>query len=138
MDGSVIPTLARELRRHEQMGSEDSDPASGYEVWGLIRPKTGFKRAENTAIWLHIGLNDSEQRVLVTRDAYNFLSDYHNSPDETTSAVSIEGYTGTTYSLMINGDDQFKRTEYENIGHGVAAFPFKDPYLIEWLFRHSL
>ena len=94
--------------------------------------------AENTAIWLHIGLNDSEQRVLVTRDAYNFLSDYHNSPDETTSAVSIEGYTGTTYSLMINGDDQFKRTEYENIGHGVAAFPFKDPYLIEWLFRHSL
>jgi len=94
--------------------------------------------AENTVIWLHIGLNDTEQRVQVTREAYNFLSAYHNSPSETISAVPIEGYTGTTYSLMINGVDQFKRTEYENIGHGVAAFPFKDPYLIEWLFKHSL
>jgi predicted esterase len=94
--------------------------------------------AENTAMWLHIGLDDVPLRVDVTREAYNFLRDYHNSPGEKTEVVPIEGYTGKTYSLMLNGEDFIKRTEYENIGHGISAFPFKDPYLIEWLFRHSL
>lgn len=94
--------------------------------------------AENTAIWLHIGLDDTEVRVQVTRDAYNFLKDYHKNAIETTSAVPINGYKGTTYTLKINNDDQFKRTEYENVGHGIASFPFEDPYLIKWLFKQNI
>ncbi len=94
--------------------------------------------ADNTAIWLHIGLNDTQARVRVTREAYDFLKVHHSNPAESTTNVAIEGYTGTTYSLNISGDDMFKRTEYENVGHGVAVFPFSDPYLIEWLFRHLL
>jgi predicted peptidase len=94
--------------------------------------------AENTGIWLHIGLEDTEQRVQVTRDAFDFLKAYHPNAVETTSAVPIEGYTGLSYSLTLNNKKQFIRTEYEGVGHGVAAFPFKDPYLIEWLFALNL
>lgn len=94
--------------------------------------------AENTAMWLHIGLDDAQLRIDVTREAYNFLSEYHNHPQETTQAVPIEVYTGITYSLILSGEDFIKRTEYEDIGHGIYAFPFKDPYLIEWLFRQKL
>lgn len=94
--------------------------------------------AEKTAIWLHIGLNDTELRVTVTRDAYDFLKNYHKNAIETTSAVSIEGYKGTTYTLNINIDDRIKRTEYEDIGHDIVSFPFKDTYLIEWLFKQNL
>ncbi len=96
------------------------------------------KIADNTAIWIHIGLEDTEQRVQVTRDAYNFLRDYYVNPPETITEVPIDGYVGKTYSLLINGDDRFKRTEYKKVGHGVAAFPFKDPELINWLFSHTL
>ncbi len=94
--------------------------------------------ADNTALWIHIGLNDTQQRVSVTREAYNNLSTYFNNPSETTTDVPIKGITGKTYSLMINGVDRFKRTEYEEVGHGVASFPYKDPYLMEWLFKQSL
>ena len=94
--------------------------------------------ANRTGIWLHIGLDDSEQRVQVTRDAYNYLKDFHTNAHESTTQVPIEGYNGITYTLSVNNKDQFKRTEYEGIGHGVAAFPFKDSYLIEWLFKQTL
>lgn len=94
--------------------------------------------ADSSAIWLHIGLTDTEQRVQVTRDAYNFLSNYHSNPPETITNVPIEGIQGKTYSLLLKGEDRFKRTEYEQVGHGIAALPFGDPQLIEWLFNQSL
>lgn len=94
--------------------------------------------AENTGIWLHIGLIDTEKQVQVTRDAYQFLEEFYPGSIETISDVAIEGYTGKTYSLTINESDRFKRTEYNNVGHGVATFPFKDPYLMEWLFKQTL
>ncbi len=94
--------------------------------------------AENTAIWLHIGLLDTDLRIQVTRDAYDFFKNYHTNAIETTSAVPMDDYPGITYTLKINGDDRFKRTEYDSVGHGVATLPFMDPYLIEWLFKQSL
>jgi len=94
--------------------------------------------ADKTAIWLHIGLEDTEQRVQVTREAYNFLKNYCENAVETTSAVTIPGYEGITYTLTVNTNDKFKRTEYEGVGHGVSSFPFKDSYLILWLFKQHL
>jgi predicted peptidase len=94
--------------------------------------------AENTNIWLHIGLSDTQLRINITQEAYDFLSDYYPNAIETVSDVPIDGYTGKTYSLKIDDVERFKRTEYEGVGHGVAAFPFKDPNLIEWLFSFSL
>ena len=81
---------------------------------------------------------NADLRAKVTRDAYDFFKNYHKNASETTSAVSIDGYKGTTYTLNINNDVRFKRTEYEDIGHDIASFPFKDTYLIEWLFKQNL
>ena len=117
---------------------------NGHLFAGIIRlageSQTSVRNtiAEKTPIWLHIGLNDTELRVKVTRDAYDFLKNYNKNAIETTSAVSIDGYKGTTYTLNINNNDRFKRTEYENIGHDIVSFPFKDTYLIEWLFKQNL
>jgi len=117
---------------------------NGHLFAGIIRlageSQTGVRNTivEKTAIWLHIGLNDTELRVKVTRDAYDFLKNYNKNAIETTSAVSIDGYKGTTYTLNINNNDRFKRTEYEDIGHDIVSFPFKDTYLIEWLFKQNL
>jgi predicted peptidase len=94
--------------------------------------------ANRTAIWLHIGLKDLEERINVTRDAYAFLKSSHPEAVETTEAVDIPGINGITYNLKISEDDMFKRTEYENTGHDIVLMPFKDEYLIEWLFRHKL
>lgn len=94
--------------------------------------------AAKTAIWLHIGLEDLEERVRVTREAYLFLKNHFPGAVETKSAITIPGQSGTTYSLIINNDDRIKRTEYDNTGHGIVLLPFTDTYLIEWLFKHNL
>jgi predicted peptidase len=94
--------------------------------------------AENTGIWLHIGLADTELRVEVTRDAYEFLKDYHPDAVERSEPVSIGNVSGVTYILNIDSQDQFLLSEYEGVGHGVNAFPFEDPYLMTWLFQQKL
>ena len=90
--------------------------------------------AENTGIWLHIGLNDDAVRVDVTRQAYQYLFDYFDYASETIAPVTIPDYGGTTYTLTVNGWDRFKRTEYVDVGHGIVTLPFRDPYVMEWLF----
>lgn len=93
--------------------------------------------AQNTAIWIQSGIDDVKG-IKTTRDSYNFLKNFHKGAIESTSVVPIEGYNGITYDLTINNDDKIKRTEYVGVGHGTAAFPFKDPQLLKWLFKHSL
>lgn len=94
--------------------------------------------ARKTSIWLHIGLNDMELRVTVTRQAYEFLKDFHAGASETSKNVEIENHSGSTLTLTKNDIEIVKKTEYDNDGHGVSNFPFNDPYLIEWLFSQSL
>lgn len=117
---------------------------NGHLFAGLIRlagqSQTSVREAiaENTDIWLHIGLEDLQLRVDVTREAYQFLKDYHPQSEESVTQVPIPDITGETYTLKINREDRFKRTEYEGVGHGVSTLPFKDPYLIQWLFSKRL
>jgi len=94
--------------------------------------------ANKTAIWLQIGLNDFELRVTVTRDAYNFLKNYHTTATETSNAVSVAGHTGTTLTLNRNGKEIVKKTEYVNVGHEIGSFPFEDENLITWLFNQKI
>lgn len=94
--------------------------------------------AEKTAIWLHVGLSDTDLRIQITREAYANLKGFHSEAIENTSALSIPGYTGTTKTLTINEDDKFKITEYNNVGHNIVNIPFRDKYVMEWLFKHKL
>lgn len=94
--------------------------------------------AERTAIWLHIGLEDSPERVKVVRDAYGFLKNYHKNASETVSDTVLADYPAKTFSLIIENNDKVKLTEYSKAGHAIAALPFRDSRTIPWLFRHKL
>ena len=94
--------------------------------------------ADKTAIWLHVGLADTDLRIQVTREAYDNLKNYHSDAIEEVSSLSIPGYAGTTHTLTINNDDRFKLTEYENAGHNIVNIPFRDKNVMEWLFKHKL
>jgi predicted peptidase len=90
--------------------------------------------AKNTAIWLHIGLDDTNLRISVTRDAYKFLKNIHADVSETSKVITLAGYTGTTLALLKSNKEIVKKTEYNNVGHGISTFPFNDSNLIEWLY----
>jgi len=93
---------------------------------------------KHTSVWLHIGLKDSELRIQVTRDAYDFLKANHLQSIETTSKVNISPYSGTTVTLTENGVEIAKKTEYNNVGHGINNLPFADEYLLKWLFSQQV
>lgn len=94
--------------------------------------------ANKTAIWLQIGLDDFELRVTVTREAYNFLKNYHTTATETSNAISVSGRSGTTFTLTRNNKEIVKKTEYVNVGHEIGTFPFEDVNLIKWLFSQKI
>ena len=94
--------------------------------------------AQNTAIWLQIGLNDYITRVTVTQDAYNFLKNFHIGAVEKSENITIAGKTGTTYTLIINGKEMVKKTEYNDVGHEIGSFPFEDGKLIEWMYNQQV
>jgi hypothetical protein len=91
--------------------------------------------AKKTAIWLHIGLDDTSLRISVTRDAYDFLKNIHADASETSKVITVSGYTGTILTLSKGNREIVKKTEYDNVGHGIATFPFNDSSLIEWLYN---
>jgi poly(3-hydroxybutyrate) depolymerase len=91
--------------------------------------------ANKTAIWLQVGLNDLALRVSITKDAYNFLKNYHSTAVESSQAVSVGGKSGITYTLTKNNKEIVKKTEYTDVGHDIMTFPFADGNLINWLFN---
>lgn len=93
---------------------------------------------KNTSVWLHIGLKDSDLRIQVTREAYDFLKNNHPRAIETESKVNISPYSGTTLTLTEDGIEVAKKTEYNNVGHGINSLPFADEYLLKWLFNQKI
>jgi|GEM_PF-1429223 len=97
--------------------------------------------ADKTSIWYHVGADDTEVRVQVAADSYDFLKNYpgNSSAIETSSAVPLSSYPGTTLTLTKNGIEIIKYTVYDSpVAHGVSHFPLTDPYLLQWLFMQSL
>jgi len=93
---------------------------------------------KNTSVWLHIGLKDSDLRIQITREAYNYLKINHPQAIETKSQPNMTTYSGTTVTLTENGREIAKKTEYNNVGHGINNLPFADDYLLKWLFNQKL
>ncbi len=94
--------------------------------------------AKNTSVWLHVGLNDRELRVQVTREAYNNLKLQHPNAVETVSKVTIPKFSGNVLTLTENNIEVAKKTEYNGIGHDIISLPFRDSYLLKWLFLQRL
>lgn len=94
--------------------------------------------AQKTSVWLHIGLNDSQLRIDVTREAYNFLKSKHPAAAESTKNESYNGVSSSTLILQENNTEIIKKTEYPTLGHDVDLIPFENGTLIKWLFDRKL
>ncbi len=97
--------------------------------------------ADKASVWYHIGLADDAARVTVARDSWDFLKNYPGNAGalETTAAVPLASYPGTTRTLTRGSIEIVKYTEYDApVGHGISNFPLTDPAVLKWLFSQSL
>ena len=97
--------------------------------------------AAKTAVWYHVGLSDESRRVRIARKAWAFLKNHpeYASAAEKSSPVQLDDYPGITMTLVKNGQERIKYTEYAApTGHGISSIPLEDPGLLSWIFSQSL
>ena len=87
-----------------------------------------------SAIWLHIGLEDSPLRIEKAREAYAILKKIYDAPAEHTRILTLNGQERKTATLTVANQERAKLTEYPGVGHGISHLPFDDPAVLEWLF----
>jgi hypothetical protein len=95
--------------------------------------------AQQTAVWYHIGLIDTETGVDVARQSLENMRGYecNSTAIEKVNSDVITGYDRTTVSLTRKGYSMFKYSEYTDMGH-TSGPCYTDEALLPWLFNHSL
>ncbi len=113
--------------------------AAIIRVAGQSQSDIGDEIASKTAIWYHLGLDDTAQRVSVARDALAKNRAYacNKKAKESTRKDSIAGHARTTVTLTRSGRPMFKYSEYEGLGHSSGAC-YEDETLFPWAFSQSL
>lgn len=113
--------------------------AAIIRVAGQSKSDIGDDIAQQTAVWYHIGLSDTETRVQVAREALDYMRNYecNTRAVETSNSDNITGYDRTTVTLTRSGHPMFKYSEYTDMGHTPGPC-YKDESLLSWLFNHSL
>lgn len=113
--------------------------AAIIRVAGQSQSDIGNDIASVTALWYHIGLEDTEQRVAIARDALDYNRKYpcNEAAKEKSESDDITGYPRKTITLTRKGIPVFKYSEYEDMAHTPSPC-YKDPTLFPWLFAHSL
>ncbi len=113
--------------------------AAIIRVAGQSQSDIGNDIASVTALWYHIGLEDTEQRVTIARDVLEYNRNYecNKNSSEMTETDDITGYNRKTITLTRKGIPVFKYSEYEDMSHTPSPC-YKDPKLFSWLFAHSL
>lgn len=113
--------------------------AAIIRVAGQSQSDLGNEIAQQTAVWYHIGLSDTETRVEVARNALEYMRNYecNRGAIETNTSDSKTGYERTTVTLTRSGYPMFKYSEYTDMGHTPGPC-YTDKSLLSWLFNHSL
>jgi hypothetical protein len=121
------------------MYAEEIYFAAIIRVAGQSQSDLGNEIAQQTAVWYHIGLSDTETRVQVAREALKYMRNYacNSSAVETNTSDAKTGYERTTVTLTRSGYPMFKYSEYTNMGHTPSPC-YTDEFLLSWLFNHSL
>ena len=113
--------------------------AAIVRVAGQSQSDIGNAIASKTAIWYHLGLTDTEQRVNVARDtlARNRAYACNKGAKETSVQDTVAGYPRTTVTLTRSGKAMFKYSEYEGMGHSSGPC-YEDDTVFPWAFSHTL
>jgi predicted peptidase len=120
------------------MYAEDIYFAAIIRCAGQSQSDLGNEIAQQTAVWYHIGLADTN-RVEVARKALEYMRNYecNVSAVETSISDEIAGYERSTVTLTRSGYPMFLYSEYTDMGHTPGPC-YKDESLFLWLFNHSL
>ncbi len=121
------------------MHSEEMYFAAIIRVAGQSQPDLSNEIAGQTAVWYHIGLNDTETRVNVARQSLENMRGYecNSTAIEEFRSDDITGYARTTVTLTRNGNPMFIYSEYTDMGH-TSGPCYTDEAIFPWLFNHSL
>jgi len=113
--------------------------AAIIRVAGQSQSDLGNDIATRTAVWYHIGLNDTATRVTVARDALANFRAYacNGAAVETEKTDDVTGHPRTTVTLSRSGFEMFKYSEYTGMGHDSSAC-YRDGTLFPWMFSQSL
>ncbi len=95
--------------------------------------------ADKTSIWYHIGWDDTPTRVDIAEDAFQFIKNYDGNSGavENTITDSVDNYNRITKTLVNDGIEIMRKSEYTGVGHS-SSVPFHDPKVLEWLFSQSI
>ncbi len=106
---------------------------------GQSKPDLGNSIAAKTAVWYHIGLNDTTQRVDIAAEALKDMREYSCNANavETSLSDNVSGKERMTITLTRRGYPVFKYSEYTGMGHESGPC-YDDEGLFKWLFTNSL
>ena len=112
------------------MYNKDRYFAAIVRVAGQSQSDIGNAIAEKTALWYHIGLLDTEQRVQVARAALEKFRGYDSYTDAVESTIddTISGKERTTITFIRENIPTFKYSEYSEMGHSSGTC-YDDPEL---------
>lgn len=121
------------------MYSENMFFAAINRVAGQSQSDLGDEIAKETALWYHIGLEDSETRVEVAKQTLKNMIGYEWNSTVSKEIITdnIDGYSRETTTLTRNGYSMFKYSEYTGMGH-TSGPCYKDEDLFPWMFSNSL
>ncbi len=107
---------------------------AGQSQWDLTN-----EIAEKTAVWYHIGTNDTSTRVAGALQTLENFREYdcYSGAVETSETDELTGYNRTTIKLRRSGQNMFIYSVYEDMGHTPGPC-YDDEALFPWLFSHSL
>ena len=88
-----------------------------------------------SAVWLHIGHKDIPIRIEKAREAYGILKKISVNSQEIIEEFITEEKYSQTHTLMVNGFEKTKLTEYIEGGHGIPHLPFINNNVLDWLFN---
>ena len=94
---------------------------------------------ENTAIWYHVGTEDTPQRVEIAQQAYEFLKQRPCNAGAVECIMEdvVGEFPRVTYTLTRDGVEVVKYSVYEGMGHKPHAV-YQDSQVFAWLFSQSL
>jgi hypothetical protein len=92
---------------------------------------------DKIAISMHIGLEEPDTRVQVSRDLYAYLRDHPANATAVETILDEPALGRTTKVLTLDGVDVIRYSEYPDMGH-THSEPYADPAIFEWLMTRAI
>jgi predicted peptidase len=104
----------------------------------LSYSETVYDVVAKSAVWLHVGLQDTPLRVDMAREAFKKFKERHADSVETMHTIVVDGYQGNTSVLKVGEVDLARFSVYPDLGHGISYLPAVYPDVLTWMFSKEI